>query len=160
MDVEQPPESRLKETKPRRLHGSEDAPGQQPARNKSVKPVGEAHPTAAPQPSSPAPPTSRPQFQTGDMRGIANVGQQVAEDLRPQFPEMAEYLAGAAAGLKRLLDLIEEPGVTRFTSGVRDLARAQPALFVAGAMLAGIVLWRVFSTSSAAQAGGPSDTNR
>src|SRR5438105_2966864 len=111
MDVEQPPASRLKETKSRRLHGSEDAPGQQPARSKTVKPVGEAHPTVAPQASSAPDSNPRPQFQTGDMRGIADVGQQVAADLRPQFPETAEYLAGAAAGLKRLVDLLQEPGV-------------------------------------------------
>lgn len=155
MDVEERPESRQKKTKSRSLHGSEEGS----LGSETVKPVGQAHPPAAPEVSGPAAPGLRPQFQTGDMRGIADVAQHVADDLRPQFPQAAEYLAGVAAGLKRVLDLVEEPGVTRFTSGVRDLARAQPALFVAGAMVVGVVAWRVFSTSAAADSGGPSGTN-
>ena len=159
MDTEERSESGQTETKSRRLHSSQQAGGRQPGRAGTAKPVGQAHATAAARQPDPAERTSRPPFQTGDMRGIADVSQRVAEDLRPQFPAMAEYLSGAAAGLQRLVDLIEEPGVTRFTSEVRDLARAQPVLFVAGTALAGIVLWRVFSSSTTADAGGPSDTN-
>jgi hypothetical protein len=160
MDIEERSESRQKETKSRRLHGSQDTGRRRSSGIETLKPIGEPHSIAATQPENSGAPVPRPQFQAGDMRGIAEVAQRVSGDLRPQFPETADYLAGAAAGLKRLVDLFEEPSVARLTGEVRDLARTQPAFFVAGAMLAGFVLWRIFSTSTAGDAGGPSGTNR
>lgn len=62
-------------------------------------------------------------------------------------PEVGNYADWAADGLERISSRIEHSDFDRMSHAFNDFVRRQPALFLGGAILAGIALSRVLASS-------------
>jgi len=64
-----------------------------------------------------------------------------------EWPQVASYVHGAAAQLEDAAKTLRHRSVDELIDGIGSFARAQPAVFFAGAMLAGLALTRFLKSS-------------
>ncbi len=87
----------------------------------------------------------------GQVGGIADAVEGAADDLGRQMPQAAEYVHDLARRLETAASAIRERSVDDLINSARDLARKQPAVFFAGAVLTGFALSRFLKSSSSAR---------
>ncbi len=80
--------------------------------------------------------------------GFADSLNQVSGSMRDQNPTMANFADTAATRLEDFATSIRDKDVNELMSDVEDMARRQPALFIGGAFLAGVVAARFLKSSS------------
>lgn len=80
--------------------------------------------------------------------GFADTLNQVSGSMRDQNPAMANFADTAAMRLEDFATSLREKDVNDLMSDVEDMARRQPALFIGGAFLAGVVAARFLKSSS------------
>ena len=85
----------------------------------------------------------------GQASGIADALRQTANSLRSQGnDDLSKYVESAADGLQRFSRSLQETDPERTIRTVTDFARRQPALFLGGAVIAGIAAGRFLRSSS------------
>ena len=87
---------------------------------------------------------------------IADGGDRIAERLRDVSDEQgdgvqARVLDSVASGLTSMSDFLRSADVSQMASGVQRFAQRNPALFAAGAAIAGLVVARAISGSVASR---------
>jgi ABC-type transporter Mla subunit MlaD len=80
----------------------------------------------------------------GDVAGAVHGA---ARTLETRMPQVASYVHGAAAQLEDAAETLRHRSVDELIDGIGSFARAQPAVFFAGAMLAGLALTRFLKSS-------------
>jgi ABC-type transporter Mla subunit MlaD len=80
----------------------------------------------------------------GDVAGAVHGA---ARTLETGMPQVASYVHGAAAQLEDAAKTLRHRSVDELIDGIGSFARAQPAVFFAGAMLAGLALTRFLKSS-------------
>ena len=80
--------------------------------------------------------------------GFAGALNQVSDTMRDQNPGVANLAGSAAIRLESFADSLRAKDVDELVHDVEDLARRQPALFIGGAFLAGVVAARFLKSSS------------
>ncbi len=80
----------------------------------------------------------------GEMAGAVHGA---ARTLETGMPQVASYVHGAAAQLEDAAKTLRHRSVDELIDGIGSFARAQPAVFFAGAMLAGLALTRFLKSS-------------
>jgi ABC-type transporter Mla subunit MlaD len=80
----------------------------------------------------------------GEMAGAVHGA---ARTLEAGMPQVASYVHGAAAQLEDAAKTLRHRSVDELIDGIGSFARAQPAVFFAGAMLAGLALTRFLKSS-------------
>lgn len=88
--------------------------------------------------------------------GFADTLNQVSGSMRDQNPAMANFADTAATRLEDFATSIRDKDVNELMSDVEDMARRQPALFIGGAFLAGVVAARFLKSSSGMTTAGRS----
>jgi len=83
--------------------------------------------------------------------GIAHAVEDAAGDLERQMPQAAEYVHDLAQRLETAASAIRERSVDDLINSANDLARKQPAVFFAGAVVTGFALSRFLKSSSPAR---------
>jgi hypothetical protein len=87
------------------------------------------------------------------MQGFARAITTAAGELEGQSPTVARYVRDAGQQVEALSSNLRGRSVTELMHAASDLARSQPAVFIAGAVAAGFTLSR-FLKSSANRNGG------
>jgi hypothetical protein len=87
------------------------------------------------------------------MQGFVRAINSAAVELDGQSPMVARYVRDAAHHVEALSNNIRGKSVTELMHAASDLARSQPAVFIAGAVASGFALSR-FLKSSANRTGG------
>jgi len=80
----------------------------------------------------------------GEMAGAVHGA---ARTLETGMPQVASYVHGAAAQLEDAARTLRHRSVDELIDGIGSFARAQPAVFFAGAVLAGLALTRFLKSS-------------
>jgi uncharacterized phage infection (PIP) family protein YhgE len=80
----------------------------------------------------------------GDVAGAVHGA---ARTLETGMPQVASYVHGAAAQLEDAAKTLRHRSVDELIDGIGSFARAQPAIFFAGAVLAGLALTRFLKSS-------------
>ncbi len=80
----------------------------------------------------------------GDVAGAVHGA---ARTLETRMPQVASYVHGAAAQLEDAAKTLRHRSVDELIDGIGSFARAQPAVFFAGAVLAGLALTRFLKSS-------------
>jgi hypothetical protein len=80
----------------------------------------------------------------GDVAGAVHGA---ARTLETGMPQVASYVHGAAAQLEDAAKTLRHRSVDELIDGIGSFARAQPAVFFAGAVLAGLALTRFLKSS-------------
>ncbi len=80
----------------------------------------------------------------GEMAGAVHGA---ARTLETGMPQVASYVHGAAAQLEDAAKTLRHRSVDELIDGIGSFARAQPAVFFAGAVLAGLALTRFLKSS-------------
>ena len=88
------------------------------------------------------------------IRGLARAIDSAADELERQSPLVARTVHEAARGVEGLSDNLSNRNVNELIDAGVRLARAQPALFVAGSVAAGFALARFLKSSGREQPGG------
>ena len=88
------------------------------------------------------------------IRGLARAIDSAADELQRQSPLAARAVHEAARGVEDLSDNLSNRNVNELVDAGVQLARAQPALFVAGSVAAGFALARFLKSSGRQQPGG------
>jgi hypothetical protein len=78
---------------------------------------------------------------------VAGAVHGAARSLEAGMPQMASYVHGAAAQLEDAATTLRHRSVDELMDGISSFARAQPAVFFGGAMLAGFALTRFLKSS-------------
>ncbi len=78
---------------------------------------------------------------------VAGAVHGAARTLEAGMPQMASYVHGAAAQLEDAATTLRHRSVDDLIDGISSFARAQPAIFFGGAMLAGFALTRFLKSS-------------
>jgi ABC-type transporter Mla subunit MlaD len=78
---------------------------------------------------------------------VAGAVHGAARTLEAGMPQMASYVHGAAAQLEDAAQTLRHRSVDELIDGIGSFARAQPAVFFGGAMLAGFALTRFLKSS-------------
>ena len=81
------------------------------------------------------------------LREVAGAVHGAASTLEAGMPQMASYVHGAAAQLEDAAKTLRHRSVDELIDGIGSFARAQPAVFFGGAMLAGFALTRFLRSS-------------
>jgi hypothetical protein len=92
------------------------------------------------------------------MQGFAHAINTAAKELERQSPMVARYARDAAQQVETLSNNLRGRSVTDLMHAASDLARAQPAMFIAGAVASGFMLSR-FLKSSASRTGTEASTS-
>jgi hypothetical protein len=87
------------------------------------------------------------------IRGLARVIDGAADDLEQQSPVIAGVVKQAARGVESLSEQLSNRNVNDLVDSAVRLARAQPALFVGGSVVAGFALARFLRSSARGRAG-------
>jgi hypothetical protein len=82
------------------------------------------------------------------LREVAGAVHGAARELETGMPQMAGYVHGAAARLEDVAKTLRHRSVDDLIDGIGSFARAQPAVFFGGSMLAGFALTRFLKSSS------------
>jgi vacuolar-type H+-ATPase subunit E/Vma4 len=100
------------------------------------------------------------------MQGFARAINSAASELERQSPMVAGYVRNAAKQVDGFSNNIRGRNVTELMHAATDLAKAQPVIFLAGAMAAGFALSRFLKSSApdngshAPRSGSPSGVQR
>lgn len=86
------------------------------------------------------------------IRGLARVIDGAADDLEPQSPFIAGAVHQAARGVESLSNELSSRNVSDLVDLAVRLARAQPALFIGGSVVAGFALARFLRSSAGERA--------
>ena len=78
---------------------------------------------------------------------VAGAVHGAARTLEAGMPQMASYVHGAAVQLEDAAQTLRHRSVDELIDGIGSFARAQPAVFFGGAMLAGFALTRFLKSS-------------
>jgi len=78
---------------------------------------------------------------------VAGAVHGAARTLEAGMPQVASYVHGAAAQLEDAAQTLRYRSVDELIDGIGSFARAQPAVFFGGAMLAGFALTRFLKSS-------------
>ena len=78
---------------------------------------------------------------------VAGAVHGAARTLEDGMPQVASYVHGAAAQLEDAAKTLRHRSVDELIDGIGSFARAQPAVFFAGAVLAGLALTRFLKSS-------------
>jgi DNA-binding ferritin-like protein len=78
---------------------------------------------------------------------VAGAVHGAAHALESGMPQVASYVHGTAARLEDVAKTLRHQSVDDLMEGIGSFARAQPALFFGGAMLAGFALTRFLKSS-------------
>jgi hypothetical protein len=81
------------------------------------------------------------------LRDVAGAVHGAARTLEAGMPQVASYVYGAAAQLEDAAKTLRHQSVDDLIEGIGGFARAQPAIFFGGAMLAGFALTRFLKSS-------------
>lgn len=79
--------------------------------------------------------------------GFADTLNQVSGSMRDQNPAMANLADTAATRLEDFATSLRDKDINQIMSDVEDIARRQPAMFIGGAFLAGVVAARFLKSS-------------
>jgi hypothetical protein len=90
------------------------------------------------------------------MQGFAHAIATAADELQGQSPTVARYVRDAAQHVEGLSNNLRGRSVTDLMHAASDLARAQPAVFIAGAVAAGFALTRFLKSSASHEASSAS----
>jgi len=82
------------------------------------------------------------------IQNVSEAAQAGAEKLEAQSPMMAGYVRDASQQLDRFADDFQNRSIGDLMQDVSNFARRQPAIFIAGSVLAGFVLTRFLKSSS------------
>ena len=86
----------------------------------------------------------------GRVEGVAHALRRASDDLREQGqPTVADYSRQVAEGLESMADSLSRRNVDDLVGDVERFARARPAAFLSGAVVAGFALARFMKSSSA-----------
>jgi hypothetical protein len=88
------------------------------------------------------------------MQGFVRAINSAAGELDGQSPMVARYVRDAAQRVEALSNNIHGKSVTELMHAASDLARSQPALFIAGAVASGFALSRFLKSSADRNGGG------
>jgi hypothetical protein len=92
------------------------------------------------------------------MQGFARAINSAAGELEGQSPMVARYVRDAAHNVENLSNNLRGKSVTELMRAASDLARSQPAVFIAGAVASGFALSR-FLKSSATRTGADASSS-
>jgi len=90
---------------------------------------------------------------------VAGAVHGAARSLEAGMPQMASYVHGAAVQLEDAATTLRHRSVDDLIGGISSFARAQPAVFFGGAMLAGFALTRFLKSSGHIAADGSRQTD-
>jgi hypothetical protein len=85
--------------------------------------------------------------------GFADALNKVSGSMRDQNPTVANFAETAAGKLEQFAGTLNEKDINELMSDIEAMARKQPALFVGGAFLAGVVAARFLKSSSGMSSG-------
>jgi len=80
--------------------------------------------------------------------GVARATHRAAQEIEAQMPGVARSVHRAASRLDEASSALREGNLEDLTAHLGDFARAQPAVFFGGAVLAGFALSRFLKTSA------------
>jgi len=86
--------------------------------------------------------------------GFADALHQVSNSMHDQNPAVANFAETAASKLEEFAGSLNNKDVNQIVSDVEDLARKQPALFIGGAFVAGVLAARFLKSSSDSSGNG------
>jgi hypothetical protein len=82
------------------------------------------------------------------MGSLAVAGHHAASDIEEHFPQAAQYIQDAAAGLEHISDLLRDPHLDKIAALIGNLRRKQPAAIMAGIALASLgLVWLLKSSA-------------
>ena len=81
------------------------------------------------------------------LRDVAGAVHGAARELETGMPEVASYVHGAAGRLEDVANTLRHQSVDDLMERIGSFARAQPAIFFGGALLAGFALTRFLKSS-------------
>ena len=90
------------------------------------------------------------------LKGFAHAIETAAGELESQSPGVARHIRNAARSVEGLSNNLRSRNVDELMHAASDLARSQPAVFIAGAVAAGFVLSRFLKSSASDDSAGPS----
>lgn len=94
------------------------------------------------------------------LEGVAHALRGTREELDEKAPGFAPYADKAADAVEQVSQLIRSRDLGDVIHGVERFARREPALFLGGAVVLGLVAGRFLRSSPAAHAGGYEGGNR
>ena len=81
------------------------------------------------------------------MGSLAVAGHHVASDIEEHFPQAAQYIHDAAAGLEHISHLLRDPHLDQIAALIGSLRRKEPAAIMAGIALASLgLIWLLKSS--------------
>jgi hypothetical protein len=90
------------------------------------------------------------------LKGFAHAIETAAGELESQSPGVARHIRNAARSVEGLSNNLRSRNVDELMHAASDLARSQPAVFIAGAVAAGFVLSRFLKSSASDDGARPS----
>ena len=82
------------------------------------------------------------------MGSLAVAGHRAASDIEEYFPQAAQYIQDAAAGLEHISHLLRDPHLDEIAALIGNLRRKQPAAIMAGIVLASLgLIWLLKSSA-------------
>ena len=90
------------------------------------------------------------------LKGFAHAIETAAGELESQSPGVARHIRNAAKSVEGLSNNLRSRNVDELMHAASDLARSQPAVFIAGAVAAGFALSRFLKSSASDDSAGPS----
>jgi hypothetical protein len=85
---------------------------------------------------------------------VANAIRQSGQQLREEQPQIAGFVDTAAEQVDKAGDFLRQSDLQDVVYRVEDIARRQPALFIGGAFVLGLVAARLLKTSAGGASGG------
>ena len=83
----------------------------------------------------------------GRMGSLAVAGHHAAGDIEEHFPQVAQYIHDAAAGLEHISQLLRDPHLDKIAALVGNIRRKEPAAIMAGIALASLgLVWLLKSS--------------
>jgi hypothetical protein len=81
------------------------------------------------------------------MGSLAVAGHHAASDIEEHFPQAAQYIQDAAAGLEHISHLLRDPHLDEIAALIGNIRRKQPAAIMAGIALASLgLIWLLKSS--------------
>ena len=85
--------------------------------------------------------------------GFADALNQVSGSMRDQNPTVANFAETAASKLEQFAETLNDKDVNDLVTDIERMARKQPALFIGGAFVAGVLAARFLKSSSGMRTG-------
>jgi hypothetical protein len=90
----------------------------------------------------------------GVIDSIGRTVRRAAEDLESELPAVAPYVAEAASGLEAATDKLRDRSIGEIVETVSEFGRRQPAMFIAGSVLLGLLLSRFVKSGAGGAVSG------